>query len=203
MDCGNLFALESNPQIISTKKLTLSFVLKFLPTLGFARPSDAWRVTQGGLVSFQSAASGPLAVGGWRAVSQWSVDDQWVGCSVIQWSILLFAGWLVSVPSVGVRLGGVWLVSVWPVSVWSVGVQWSVFGRSIVSYRSVGNWSVVSGRSMSTWGRGPGRTVGRGRGLVCRGGRLRLGFRASWLVLWEEFCHPTGPDWRMSFEVNI
>ena len=36
-DCGNLFALESILKIISTKKNDL----KFLPTLGFARPSDA------------------------------------------------------------------------------------------------------------------------------------------------------------------
>ena len=40
-DYGNLFALESDPQIISTKKLTSSFVFTFLPTLGFAQPSDA------------------------------------------------------------------------------------------------------------------------------------------------------------------
>ena len=44
-------ALESNPQIPQKqKKMSLSFVLKFLLTLGFARPSDAWRVTQGSLL---------------------------------------------------------------------------------------------------------------------------------------------------------
>ena len=40
-DCPNLFALESNPQLFSTKRLSSSFVIKLLPTFGFARPSDA------------------------------------------------------------------------------------------------------------------------------------------------------------------